>query len=321
MSSQLRGNPATQSPPVLTIPFPGAGLYWVRVESSLVSDFARAVAGPDSSVDLFGAAMVIARISGRAVDGHKVARELDLFAEAVRDYAGEGATDDQLAHAIDHQLFIVQGFHGNALDYANPENSFLDAVVRRRTGLPITLSLVYMEVAERVGLRCEGIGYPGHFIVRTGNPDSEGDGHAAADLAYSAYIDPFYQGARLDREELLAGLRGKELGGATPESFLSAVTRRQILQRMLNNLHTLFRERSDAQAWREAVDLLLQLQPWDTKLIGERGMLNYRLGRHEQALTDLEQYAAATGEQDLSAGARRLLDDLRLRIRPAEEAS
>ena len=301
-----------------------AGLYWIRVESSLVSDFARAVTGPDSSVDLFGAAMVIARISGRSVDAHQVARELDLFAEAVRDYAGESATDDQLAQAIDHQLFTVLGFHGNALDYANPENSFLDAVVLRRTGLPITLSLVYMEVAERVGLRCDGIGYPGHFIVRTGNPDSaeaEGDGLGTAVKAYSAYIDPFYQGARLDREELLAGLRGRDLGGASPESFLSAITRRQILQRMLNNLHALFRQQSDPRAWRETVELLLELQPWDTNLIGERGMLNYRLGRHEQALTDLEQYAAATGEQALSTGARRLLDDLRLRIRPAEEAS
>ena len=307
--------------PMLTIPFPIAGLYWLRVESSLVSDFARAVAGPDSSVDLFGAAIVIARISGRAVDGHKLARELDLFAEAVRDHAGDGATDDQLAHAIDYQLFTVQGFHGNALDYANPENSFIDAVVTRRTGLPITLSLVYMEVAERVGLRCEGIGYPGHFIVRAGNPEADDDPLPGGHTAYTAYIDPFYQGARLDREELLAGLRGKELGGARPESFLSAITRRQILQRMLNNLHALFRQQSDARAWRETVELLLQLQPWDTNLIGERGMLNYRLGRHEQALTDLEQYAAATGEQALSTGARRLLDDLRLRIRPAEEAS
>ncbi len=294
----------------------------MRVESSLVSDFARAVAGPDSSVDLFGAAMVIARISGRTVDPHNVARELDLFAEAARDYAGEGATEDQLAQAIDYQLFTVAGFHGNALDYGNPENSFMDAVVVRRTGLPITLSLVYMEVAERVGLRCDGIGYPGHFIVRTGNPDNpnnpDGDGPGAG---YSAYIDPFYQGARLDREELLAGLRGRDLGGATPESFLSGITRRQILQRMLNNLHALFRQQSDPRAWRETVELLLELQPWDTNLIGERGMLNYRLGRHEQALTDLEQYAAATGEQALSTGARRLLDDLRLRIRPAEEAS
>jgi regulator of sirC expression with transglutaminase-like and TPR domain len=206
------------------------------VSSDAVRRFSEAIMGPDHQVDLFGGAMVIAGISGHLADLHETARELDLIAEDVREYAGERVTDDALADAIDYQLFTVRGFHGNQSDYGNAENSYLDAVMRTRTGLPITLSLVYMEIADRVGLRCDGIGYPGHFIVRCGDP--------AADR----YVDPFHQGNRLDRDELLAGLQGMTLGSATPESFLAALTRRQLLQRMLNHLHGLFRKKSQVLA-------------------------------------------------------------------------
>lgn len=268
--------------------------------------FAAAIAGKDADVDLFGAAMVIARIGNPGADPHATARQLDLIAEAVREQAGDTRDAGALAHAIDHELFVVRGFHGNSGDYGEPANSYLDQVVERRTGIPITLSLVYMEVAQRVGLRCDGVGYPGHFIVRCGNPEAP------------IYVDPFREGARLDREELLANLRSYDLQGATPESFLAAVTRRQLLQRMLNNLHTAFRERREPEPWLTTVELLLAIEPWNAALVGERGMLNYRLGRPQQALEDLERYVAATS-RTVSAGARRLLDELRLRYGGNEE--
>jgi regulator of sirC expression with transglutaminase-like and TPR domain len=279
----------------------------VVVDSEIRHDFAAAIAGADHDVDLFGGAIAIARLSGSAVDAHAVARELDRFAESVRDDVGDVADVEALAHAIDHELFTVRGFHGNATDYSDPANSYLDEVVARRTGIPITMSLVYMEVAQRVGLRCDGIGYPGHFIVRCGPPDSP------------LYVDPFQQGIRLDRDELLANLRSARLGGATPESFLAAVTRRQLLQRMLNNLHVSFRDRRDLARWREAVELLLLIEPWNAALVGERGMLNYRLGNRAEALIDLERYVAAGEPQSVNAGARRLLDELRLQFGSREE--
>jgi regulator of sirC expression with transglutaminase-like and TPR domain len=277
------------------------------VDRAILPDFADAIAGADSDVDLFGGAMIIARLGGHDVDPHAVAAELDRFAEAVREQAGEGATQDALAHAVDHELFTVRGFHGNASNYAEPANSYLDRVVTRRMGIPITLSLLYMEVAQRVGLQCDGIGYPGHFIVRCGPPEAP------------IYVDPFQQGARLDSEELLANLRSQKLGGVTPESFLSAVTRRQLLQRMLNNLHVLFRDRRDTQRWLHTVELLLAIEPWNAALVGERGMLHYRLGNGPQALVDLERYVGAGGPQAVSAGARRLLDELRLQFGGREE--
>jgi regulator of sirC expression with transglutaminase-like and TPR domain len=164
-----------------------------------------------------------------------------------------------------------------------------------------------MEVAERVGLHCEGIGYPGHFVVRCNGAEDP------------MYIDPFQQGVRLDRTELLAGLNSLNLGGANPASFLAAVTRRQILQRMLNNLHVIFREQRDLERWFDVIELLLRLEPWNATLVGERGMLNYRLGRLEQAMDDLERYVSAGEPRESNPGALRLLDELRLRYGGREE--
>ena len=275
--------------------------------SDVSHEFAAAIAGPDQDVDLFGAAMAIAALGGHEVDKHRTASQLDAIAEAVREEAGETLDASHLANAINHQLFVVNGFHGNIGEYSAPENSYLDRVVDLRTGIPITLALVYMEVAQRVGLRCDGIGFPGHFIVRCGDPETP------------IYVDAFQQGAHLDREELLARLRSMPLGGASPESFLAAATRRQILQRMLNNLHVAFRSARDMERWHATVDLLLRIEPWNATLTGERGMLNYRLGNAPAALDDLERYVEATGRPQVSAGALRLLDELRLHHGGREE--
>lgn len=278
-------------------------------DNTLIADFADAIRGADRDVDLFGGAMVIARLGNPLADSNAVARALDLIADAVRAYAGETRDADELSHAIDYQLFTVLGFHGNTDDYSDPENSYLDLVVERRIGLPITLSLVYMEVAQRIGLLCEGIGYPGHFIVRCGGEEA------------GILVDPFHQGARLDRQELLAGLRSQRLNGVSPESLLAAVTRRQMLQRMLRNLHDVFKDSRDIPRWRSIVDLLLCLEPWNARLVGERGMLHYRLGNPQAALTDLEQYVDAAGIETAGSGALRLLDELRSRYRTEQGGS
>jgi regulator of sirC expression with transglutaminase-like and TPR domain len=272
-------------------------------------DFAAAVAGRDLDVDLFGAAMVIARLRGEPVDAHETARRLDVIAEAVHDAIGEATDTASLCHAVDHELFTVRGFSGNSANYYEADNSYLDRVVERRTGLPITLSLVYMEIAQRIGLRADGIGFPGHFIVRCGDPEDP------------VYVDPYHQGDRLDRNELVAQLRHQDLGGAMPESFLAALTRRQILQRMLRNLHLVFRQHGDTPRRLATIELWLRLEPWNATLTGERGMLYYRLGRHSEALADLQRYVESVAPGQASAPARRLLEHLRLRGGESEEPS
>ncbi len=263
-------------------------------------EFGRAVKGADHDVDLFGAALIVSRLGGHRVEPHRTARQIDLIAEAAAEHAGSDASPDALAHAIDHQLFSACGFRGDTETYNDPRNSYLDLVVDRKLGIPISLSLLYMEVAQRLGLECAGVGYPGHFIVRYGSAEQP------------TFVDPFQQGARIDREELLSRLRAHRLGGAHPEMFLAGVTRRQILQRMLNNLLVVVREQRDLERWYSVLELQLCLEPWNANLVGERGMLHYRLGRMEAALTDLEAYVSASEGPPASPGALRLLDQLRL---------
>jgi regulator of sirC expression with transglutaminase-like and TPR domain len=133
------------------------------------------------------------------------------------------------------------------------------------------------------------------------------------------YVDPFHEGDRLDERELLARLTAFDLGGATRESFLSAVTRRQILQRMLANLRVAYRTERDPGRWLGTVEMQLLLEPWNAPLTGERGMLKFRLGRYDEAESDLARYVEASGREAAHTGAARMLDRIRTRQRSGEE--
>src|SRR5690606_15405971 len=132
-------------------------------------------------------------------------------------------------------LFDDLGFHGNADDYSDPDNSFLDRVVERRTGIPISLSVLTLEVGRRVGVPLVGVGLPGHFLLRD-------------QVDQGLYIDPFRRGARL-REPQVAELFGRIHGGAQlVPAHLAPVGRHAILARMLANLRAIYTERGDRRA-------------------------------------------------------------------------
>jgi regulator of sirC expression with transglutaminase-like and TPR domain len=269
------------------------------VESKLRSEFSAAIAGPASDVDLLGAALVIAGVRGYAADRDRVEAAVDSIAQAAAAEAGTGADPSALSQAIDLELFARRGFHGDPAGPDDPRNSFLDDVVERRAGIPISLAVLYLAVAGRVGLEAEAVGFPGHVLVRLGGG------------ADGAFVDPFHQGSRLDRAELMAHLSGLELGGLQPGYFLCGVTPRQLLQRMLNNLRRAYRAAKQPGPWRATVDLALCLEPWSASLAGERGMLSYRLGDFEAALPDLERYVEGSEGGRVAAGALRMLGDLR----------
>lgn len=261
--------------------------------------FAQAIAGRDHEVDLFGGAVAIARLGRDGVDGHALARELDLIAEAVLARAGEGAGAEALAAALDAELFVERGFRGNRERYGDPANSYLDRVVERRLGIPISLSLVYLEIAGRVGLECDGVGFPGHFLVRCGGADG-------------FFVDPFNAGERPTRAALLERLRDYPDATASPDALLAAVTRRQILQRMLVNLCVAYRGEDDAARWIAALGLRLRLEAWNAALYLERGLLHYRQGTTALALSDLERYVESGGAAP-DPRVSRILDELRAR--------
>ncbi|HJP41468.1 MAG TPA: transglutaminase-like domain-containing protein [Dehalococcoidia bacterium] len=262
--------------------------YTFQVNFEGVSDFKRAVSGRPEEIDLFGAAIAIASLSGNRPDRSAVSRELDAIASGAISHAGGAVGESGLSQAIDFQLFTKLRFRGAVEGYGDPENSFLDRVIERRVGIPISLSLVYMQVAERIGLHSEGVGYPGHFLVRVGQRES------------AFFVDPFNQGARLDTLELKARLESVELGGARADMFLVPVTHRQLLQRILNNLRRPFRRQRDVRCWRDTIELALCIEPWNHSLVGERGMLSYRLGDLSRAVGDLEQFVESMDGQGAS---------------------
>ncbi len=270
------------------------------MDNSPESDFARAIAGHDHEVDLFGAAVAIARLGHDEIDGHALARELDLIAEAIRERAAGLPDPASTTAAVTAELFESRGFRGNREHYTDPENSYIDRVIERRLGIPITLSLVFMEVAQRVGLECAGIGFPGHFLVRCGGDDG-------------LFVDPFNAGEQPTREDLLGRLEGRSSTFPSSDSLLAAVTRRQILQRMLVNLCVAYQGTGDSQRWVAALGFRLRLEPWNAALYLERGLLHYQQGEEALALADLERYVGS-GEPDLNPRALRVLDTLRSRL-------
>jgi regulator of sirC expression with transglutaminase-like and TPR domain len=183
------------------------------------------------------------------------------------------------ATALRRLLADDEGFRGNVEDYYDPRNSFLNDVLERRLGIPITLSLVYMEAGLRAGLTVRGIGLPGHFVVL-----AERHGH-------QCLLDPYHGGRLLDEAgcaALLAGVHGSE-ARLRPE-HLRPVTGRQILTRMLANLKGVYTTLGDARRALAAVDRLVLLAPEAHGELRDRGQLHLRLGQRLAALRDFEAY-------------------------------
>jgi regulator of sirC expression with transglutaminase-like and TPR domain len=186
---------------------------------------------------------------------------------------------DAAAAAVSRLLFEEEGFLGNADDYYDPRNSFLNDVLGRRLGIPITLSVLYVAVAARAGLAAAGVGLPGHFVVR-----AERGGR-------QRLLDPFHGGRFLDRagcEALVASVRPGS--GPLDPRWLVPVTTRQVLVRMLGNLQAAYAAREDWPRALTAADRIILLVPGAVEALRDRGTLHARLGHATAALRDWEAY-------------------------------
>lgn len=158
--------------------------------------------------------------------------QLDDWADRIRERIPEDASGRGTLEAVHGVLFGELGFRGNGEDYDNPENSYLNRIMDRRTGIPIGLSLVYLAVTRRLGLPVRGIGMPGHFLCRYQSPREE------------YYVDVFHQGLLLSRIDCVRRL--KEAAVEVEDGLLAPVTPRRILQRMIANLHRIHLQRRQA---------------------------------------------------------------------------
>jgi regulator of sirC expression with transglutaminase-like and TPR domain len=249
------------------------------------------------------AALVIAQIEYPRLDPAPYLERLDALGDAARLWIGRHAADaggpSPLAAVagLNRCLFEEQRFVGNRDRYEDPRNSCLNEVLDRRTGIPITLSLVYIEVGRRAGLQVEGVNFPGHFLVRL-----------PADMTGTrggVIVDPFHAGARLserDCRRLLQKHVGSEVAFST--SLLAPATRTQIIVRMLLNLkRTYVHMRSFPQA-RDATEPLLAMTPSALSELRDRGLLAYHLNDMTGALRDLQTYLKLTSMSEMDKETR-----------------
>ena len=253
-----------------------------------------------SGDDLASAALAIARVEYPSLDSGPYLARLDRMGEEAAVRVKEGRNDS--LRAFNEYLYDEQRFVGNRERYDDPRNSFINEVLDRRTGIPISLAVVYLEVARRAGLQVEGVNFPGHFLLRAH------DGGASDARSEVSIIDPFHGGARLseyDCRQLLRQHVGDE--AAFDASLLAPATRHDIVVRILVNLKRLYvRMRSFPQA-RFISSLLLGIEPAAISELRDRGLLAYHLQDFAAALRDLEEYlrlspkVADPGEHDVIA--------------------
>jgi regulator of sirC expression with transglutaminase-like and TPR domain len=204
--------------------------------------FAHLLRKPDKELDLERAALLIAEAEYPGLDIARYVAKLDeLGAEARSRLLASGLRPGRAPVSVTlttilHLLYRDLGFRGNVADYYDPRNSFLNLVLERRTGIPISLALVLMAVAKRCGLRLQGVSFPGHFLVR-----------AISETGAPLFIDPF-EGRVLAREEMQAmweQMTGQPGPPPGDEQALAPASRRQIIARMLNNLRCIYEVRGD----------------------------------------------------------------------------
>lgn len=234
----------------------------------------------DERIDLLRAALVIARTAYPHLDIQACMQAIDDLAARVRaELAPEPSVHDIIV-VLNRVLFEEQGFRGNREEYYDPRNSFLNDVLERRLGIPITLSVLYMEVARRVGLPLAGIGMPGHFLLK--GYDVEGR---------AILIDPFNSGTTLNPDECEQRMQEIYSGEIRfrPE-YLLPISKRQILTRMLNNLRHVYMSLRQFKKALAIVDLVLAIYPRSPEDVKQRAMLRFSIGDLHGAVSDFDQY-------------------------------
>jgi regulator of sirC expression with transglutaminase-like and TPR domain len=268
-----------------------------KAEDRFAALAAALVADPAARVDLAEAANLVAADFRPGLDVARELARLDALAEAARGPVLSAWSDAARVAALNRFLFVEQGFHGNTERYEDPRNSLLPDVLDQRTGLPITLSLVYLAIGRRLGLPVEGIGFPGHFLVRwRGREDF--------------VIDAFH-GEVLSDRALTARLRealGRDV--VFSRSELAPITPRAFLVRLLSNLKRHAAQAGDFAGALTCCERLLQLQPDDPEELRDRGLVYERLECFAAARDDLERFLALAPGHPTAATVRAKLAEL-----------
>jgi regulator of sirC expression with transglutaminase-like and TPR domain len=250
-----------------------------------VRELVALLSGASDGIELDQAALALARIEHPDLDPQPFLAILDSFAVELAGRLSGADDGAEYVAAANQFLFDELGFQGNSADYYNPRNSCLNDVLMNRTGIPITLSLIYLEIARRLAKPVYGIGMPGHFLVQY------------ADRRFSAYIDPFHGGQLLSKGDCFRVAREMTGAEVAPKAeFLIPVSKKQILLRMVNNLRSIyFTRRMHAKAL-ALLDLILAAGPSTPDEYRQRAAAEIHLGRFRAARDDLERFLSLAPE-------------------------
>jgi regulator of sirC expression with transglutaminase-like and TPR domain len=264
------------------------------------SRFSEIISRRQSGIDLFEAALAIAADRYPNLDLAIYREEVDAIGGKVAARMNQASEARTTLLAINSVLFDELGFSGNSADYFDPRNSYLNEVIERRTGIPITLSVLYIEVGNRIGLQLKGVGMPLHFLVK-----HTGEGE-------DIFVDPFNGGKLMDADacaEFLANLSGGAIS-LLPE-HLAEVSTEQILIRILGNLAAIYRKRSEYAVAIETIDRILLIDSKCAPYIRDRGSLLTAAQRPKLAADDYERYLALEPNAVDAEAVRARLKELR----------
>ncbi len=258
------------------------------------------VAGPEEDIDLAEAALVIAAHEYPGLDVNAYLARIAEMAETLKSRLRRDISPTDALIALNRYLFEELGFSGNTADYYDPRNSYLNEVLDRRLGIPITLSLLCIEVGRRIGLALHGVSFPGHFLVKCVVRDGV------------VVLDPYARGASLSLDELQQRLRA--LRGDTPppdmvQHMLAAAGRKDMLVRLLRNLKSNYLERRDLARALAAADRIIELAPRAAEEYRDRAGIYLDLECFRAALSDFRDYLMLKpGADDAAVVQRRVVE-------------
>lgn len=270
----------------------------MSLESPARTAFAAALA--KDPVPLDEATLAIALEEYPGLDVEEVLARLDALSERVRARVQGPPRAASLLRALREVLAEEEGLRGNEDTYYDPRNSFLNEVLDRRLGIPISLSVVYIEVARRAGLPLQGVALPGHFIAKYVSPTGA-----------EVFVDAFHRGEILSVDECAARFRSRSGGRELDRRWLSGATPRQILIRMLQNLRRIYADRKDDVRTFWVLDRILIAAPGQLAALRDRGLAAARLGGPAAATRDLEAYLERLPDASDAADVRKVLAGLR----------
>jgi len=256
-------------------------------ETVVSESFSSEVALPESDLNLARAGLLFARTEYPDLDCGWYLSQLDLIASGIGSRTQDGADVAARLDTMNAYLFGDLGYSGNVEDYYDPRNSYLNEVIDRRVGLPITLSILYLELAQRLGIPARGISFPGHFLV--GVTTEEGD----------MIVDAFDAGAKLDRHTFVERLRERAESETSIEALehaLKPASKVEILLRQLRNLKSIYAERGDIEKSLNIMNHMLATHPDLLPELLERAALFDTLGYARGAAVDYERALALLPE-------------------------